>query len=71
MNWPIWSVLTQQLLCVCVCVFFLILYLIFTADKFTCFTRTYMHNQNDTVVNWLLEQFVTLYVLARFFGAIN
>jgi len=40
--------------------------LIFTADNFTCFTRTYMHNENDTVVNWFLEQFVTLYMLARF-----
>jgi len=24
-----------------------------------------MHKQNDTVVNWFLEQFVILYVLAR------
>jgi len=40
--------------------------LIFTADNFTCFTRTYMHNGNDTVVNWFLEKFVTLYVLSRF-----
>ena len=24
-----------------------------------------MNKQNDTVVNWLLEQFVILYVLAR------
>jgi len=30
-----------------------------------------MNKQIDTAVNWLLEQFVTLYVLARFFGAIN
>ena len=37
---------------------FFIQYLLFTADTFTCFTRTYRNNQSDTVVNWLLEQFV-------------
>ena len=45
--------------------------LIFTDDNFmcfVCFTRTHMNNQSDTVVNWLSEQFVTLYALANFRG---
>ena len=45
---------------------FFIQYLFYTADTFTCFTRTYMNNQSDTVVNWLLEQFVTSHVLYEY-----
>ena len=33
---------------------------------FKCFTRTYMNNQSDTVVNWLLEQFVNPHVLYEY-----
>jgi hypothetical protein len=36
------------------------------ADTFKCFTRTYMNNQSDTAVNWLLEQFVTSQVLYEY-----
>ena len=41
-------------------------YLFFTADTFTCFAHTYRNNQSDTVVNWLLEQFVTSHVLYEY-----
>ena len=45
---------------------FFIEYLFFTADTFTCFTRTKRNNESDIVVNWLLELFVNPHVLYEY-----